>query len=74
MPSGMSQATLAMSAMSWIVLCWSGAPRTKKRPSAYSMSSVAASSRWAASALDFSLIFRVARATAAPETAVVRLP
>ena len=74
MPSGMFHARFAMSAMSCIVLCWSGDPRTKNRPSSYSMSSVAASSRCAASAFDFSLIFRAATATAAPDTAVVRLP
>ena len=74
MPSGMSHATFAISAISWIVLCSSGEPFTKNLPSSYSMSAASASSRWAASVLALSLILRLAMAIAAPETAVVRLP
>ena len=74
MPSGMFQATFAISAISSIVFAWSGEPFTKKLPSSYSISSTAASSRCAAIALPFSLSLRAPSATAAPPTAVVRLP
>ena len=74
MPSGMFQATLAISAMFWMDWLRSGAPRTKNWPSAYSMSASAASSRCAAKARALSLIlFRPSSRAPAP-TAVVRLP
>ena len=74
MPSGRSQATFAISATSWIVFALSGEPFTKNLPSSYSMSSTDASSRCAASTFALSRILRTASASAAPPTAVVRLP
>ena len=74
MPSGMFQATLAIVAISCMLLLWSGEPLTKKLPSAYSTSASAASRRWAASNRAFSFTLRAARTIAAAPTAVVRLP
>ena len=63
-----------MSATSWIVLDLAGAPRTKNLPSAYSMSSTAASSRCAVTIRAFSLIFPMAPMRAPLPTGVERLP
>jgi hypothetical protein len=63
-----------MRAMSWMVLALDGVPFTKNLPSSYSMSSTAASRRWAATIFDFSLILPMAPIRAPPPTAVVRLP